>query len=142
MKSSLILFITLVQLYITNAQKANLVLKNGNIITLSGNGSRTSALAVKDGLILAAGNDRTMEKYIYTGTKVVDLKDATVVPGFNDVHQHPAPLYSWDKPYATLRLDTVGSMQSLMALLKRKAAITPKGNLIRGEGYNELKLGG
>ena len=74
MKSSLILFITLVQLYITNAQKANLVLKNGNIITLSGNGSRTSALAVKDGLILAAGNDRTMEKYISPAPRSLILK--------------------------------------------------------------------
>ncbi len=142
MKTCLILLITFVQSYVARAQKADLVLKNGTIITLSGSGSRASALAIKDGLVLATGNDLGMEKYISKSTRVVDLKGATVIPGFNNVHQHPSPLYNWDKPYATLRLDTVSSMQGLIALLKRKAAITPKGYLIRGEGYNELKLGG
>lgn len=72
----------------------------------------------------------------------VDLKGRTVTPGFNDVHQHPFPEYSWDKPYAALRLDTVTSMENLVALLKRKAAVTPHGMLITGTGYNEVKLGG
>jgi len=72
----------------------------------------------------------------------IDLAGKTVVPGFNDVHQHPFPVYDWSKPYAELRLDTVNSMQSLIGLIKRKAAITPKGMLIKGIGYNELKLKG
>lgn len=57
------------------------------------------------------------------------------------MHQHPAPVYAWDKPFASLRLDTVSSMRSLIQLLKQKAAVTPKGMLIKGVGYNELKLG-
>jgi len=72
----------------------------------------------------------------------VDLDGKTVVPGFNDVHMHPAPIYTFDKPWAVLKLDTVTSMKNLIALLKAKAAITPKGVLIRGVGYNETKLGG
>lgn len=65
-----------------------------------------------------------------------------MVPGFNDVHQHPAPIYLFKQPYAVLKLDTVSSMKSLIALLRRKADITPKGMLISGVGYNETKLGG
>jgi len=33
-------------------------------------------------------------------------------------------------------------MKNLIALLKKKAAITPKGMMIRGIGYNETRLGG
>lgn len=123
------------------AQKADLILTNGNIITMN-NGSRCEAIAVKDGNILDAGTDTDLKALIGPQTRIIDLNKKTVIPGFNDVHQHPFPVYGWEKLYATLRLDTVASMKSLIALLKRKAAVTPKGMLIRGVGYNELKLGG
>ena len=123
------------------AQQADLVLTNGNIITLRTGGDRVQAVAIAGGTILATGDNAAIKAYVGSNTKVVDLHGQTVVPGFNDVHQHPAPLYTWDKPYATLELDTVSSMANLIDLLKRKAAITPKGMLIRGVAYNEFKLG-
>ena len=124
-----------------HAQQADLVLTNGNVITLRTGGDRAQAVAIAGGTILAVGDNAAIKAYIGPNTKVVDLRGQTVVPGFNDVHQHPAPLYTWDKPYATLELDTVSSMANLIDLLKRKAAITPKGMLIRGVAYNEFKLG-
>ena len=123
------------------AQQADLVLTNGNIITLRTGGDRVQAVAIAGGTILATGDNAAIKAYVGANTKVIDLHGQTVVPGFNDVHQHPAPLYTWDKPYATLELDTVSSMANLIDLLKRKAAITPKGMLIRGVAYNEFKLG-
>ena len=125
-----------------NCQKADLVLWKGNVITIQIAGDRAQAIAVKGNRILAVGSNELVKKYIDAKTKVIDLQGNTVMPGFNDVHQHPAPVYAWDKPYATLRLDTVSSMKNLIALIKRKAAVTPKGMLIKGVGYNELKLGG
>src|SRR6201996_6181351 len=124
------------------AQDADLVLKNGNIITLKNKGDRAQALAIKDEKIISVGSNDDISKFIGANTKVIDLKGKTVVPGFNDVHQHPAPIYTFEKPYSVLKLDTVTSMKNLIVLLKRKAAITPKGVLIRGVGYNETKLGG
>src|ERR1700733_4702168 len=124
------------------AQDADLVLKNGNIITLKNKGDRAQALAIKDEKIISVGSNDAISKFIGTNTKVIDLKGKTVVPGFNDVHQHPAPVYTFEKPYSVLKLDTVTSMKNLIALLKKKAAITPQGVLIRGVGYNETKLGG
>jgi predicted amidohydrolase YtcJ len=123
------------------SQSADLVLINGRIITLKQPGDVTEAVAIKGGKIIAVGKTDSIKKFISLGTKTIDLHGNTVVPGFNDVHQHPAPVYSWDKPYASLRLDTVNSMASLIHLLKRKADITPKGMLIQGVGYNEVKLG-
>jgi predicted amidohydrolase YtcJ len=124
------------------AQQADLVLTNGNIITLQQKGNRAQAVAIKDGRIQAVGSNAEIKKHIGKQTKVIQLNGQTVTPGFNDVHQHPAPVYAFEEPYATLELDTVSSMKNLISLLKRKAAITPKRMLIRGVGYNETKLGG
>ena len=124
------------------AQQADLVLLNGNIITLKQKGDRAQAIAVTGQTIVSVGSNASVQKYIGKNTQVIDLKGRTVSPGFNDVHQHPEPLYTFDKPYAVVKLDTVTSMKGLIALLKRKAAMLPKGMLIRGERYNEAKLGG
>ena len=135
-------FFLFVCMYAGFCQKADLVLLNGKIITLKNTGDRVEAVAVMADKIFATGNNASMSQFIGSNTKVIDLDGRTVLPGFNDVHQHPAPVYTWDKPYASLRLDTVSSMHSLIELLKRKAAITPKGMLITGFAYNEVKLGG
>jgi len=124
------------------SQSADLVLLHGKVLTLKELGNRATAVAIRSGTIIAVGGDDSISNYIAAGTKIIDLHGRTVVPGFNDVHQHPQPVYTWDKPYAALRLDTVNSMASLISLLQRKAAITPKGMLITGIGYNEVKLGG
>lgn len=124
------------------AQQADLVLTGGNIITLKNKGDRAQAIAVKANNILAVGTNDAIKKYIGPKTRLIDLKGKTVIPGFNDPHQHPAPVYKFEDLYTTVMLDTVHSMKSLIALLKRKAAITPKGMLIRARGYNETVLGG
>ncbi|MEJ0102939.1 MAG: amidohydrolase [Bacteroidota bacterium] len=124
------------------SQQADLVLMNGKIITIKEAGDIAEAVAIKADKIIAVGKNELIKTFITDQTKVIDLQGKTVLPGFNDVHQHPAPVYAWDKPYATLRLDTVNSMGGLINLLKRKAAVTPKGMLITGVGYNEFKLGG
>ena len=142
MKRLTILLILLVTVTGLMAQQADLVLTGGNIITLKQKGDRAEAVAIKSGKIIAAGSNSEIKKYIGANTRVIKLNGKTVIPGFNDVHQHPAPVYAFAEPYATLELDTVSSMKNLIALLKRKAAITPKGMLIRGVGYNETKLGG
>jgi len=134
----LMALITLPGIGAARGQEADLVFTNANVITLKSHGDRATAVAIKGDKIIAVGD---VKEHIGAQTQVIDLHGQTLVPGFNDVHQHPAPLYSWDKPYASLELDTVTSMHSLIALLKRKAAITPKGMLIRGTAYNEVKLG-
>ena len=135
--AALILFIN-----VGKTPKASLVLLDGNIVTLKAKGARAQAIAISNGNIVAVGPDAVIRTFVGDSTKVIDLKGKTVLPGFNDVHMHPAAIYNFDKPYAVLKLDTVTSMRNLIALLKKKAAITPKGVLIRGVGYNETKLGG
>src|SRR6187402_3149628 len=102
------------------AQQADLVLTGGNIITLKQKGDRTQAIAIKDGKILATGTNADIQKYTGKATRVIQLKGKTVIPGFNDVHMHPAPVYPFEATYSVLKLDTVSSMKNLITLLKRK----------------------
>src|SRR5262250_2359163 len=127
MKSYLICVLLLFMCEAILSQSADLVLLNAKVITLRAAGDIAEAVAIKNDKIIAVGKTDSIRKFISSRTKTIDLKGGTVLPGFNDVHQHPHPVYAWDKPYASVRLDTVKSMSSLINLLKRKAAITPKG---------------
>ena len=82
----------------SNAQQADLVLTNGNIVTLRVKGDRAQAIAIKGDEIIAVGTNVDIAKLSGANTQVIDLKGKTVLPGFNDVHQHPAPLYTFEKP--------------------------------------------
>ncbi len=77
-------------------------------------------------------------------TKVIDATNRTVVPGFNDAHIHPQELHSVESRLGRVPCgpDHVTTLEDLIAALKRKAAITPKGQWILGERYQDTKLGG
>ncbi len=72
------------------------------------------------------------------------MQGKTVVPGFNDAHLHPSPVYPFESLNATIDLgpDKVKNVDELVALLKKKADLTPPGLPIRGFGYQDTKLGG
>jgi hypothetical protein len=76
-------------------------------------------------------------------TEVVEVSDATVVPGFVDAHCHPRPVYPFESQHTVVDLgpDKVKSIDELIALLRRKTAKTPKGRWIRGRGYQDSRLG-
>jgi predicted amidohydrolase YtcJ len=68
---------------------ADLVLRGGRIATMDPARSWASALAVREGRILAVGPDRFVGDHIGPGTRVIDLRGRTVTPGFQDAHVHP-----------------------------------------------------
>ena len=68
----------------------DLILLNGNIITMTVPRKREQALAVKDGKIFRVGTNRIMEDLKNPETKMINLKGKTVLPGFIDAHVHAA----------------------------------------------------
>ena len=68
---------------------ADLVLRGGRIATMDAARSWASALAVRDGRIVAVGTDREIAAFIGTSTRVIALRGRTVTPGFQDAHVHP-----------------------------------------------------
>ena len=69
---------------------AGLVLKNGFVYTVDGRRTIAEAVAVRDGKIILVGSDRDVDKYVGSGTAVIDLQGRMVLPGFIDSHCHAA----------------------------------------------------
>ncbi|AMN44349.1 amidohydrolase [Rhodoplanes sp. Z2-YC6860] len=70
------------------SRPADLVLKNGKIITIDGQSRVAQAVAVSGDRIIAVGSDASMAAHTAPGTIVRDLNGRTVIPGLNDGHAH------------------------------------------------------
>ena len=70
------------------AQSPDLILMNGKIFTADSTARYVEALAIKGDKILTVGSNQTIKKLADLNTKQIDLKGKTVVPGFNDAHDH------------------------------------------------------
>ena len=66
---------------------ADLLFSGGPVFTADTVRSRASAVAVKDGRVLAVGHD--LEGLVGPSTERVDLTGRLLVPGFQDAHVHP-----------------------------------------------------
>ena len=122
---------------------AELVLVNGNIITIAQKGHRAEAVAVTGGRLIAVGTNTAIRAYVGRQTKVIDLAGKTVVPGFNDAHLHPRPIFPFASLHAIINVgpDSVSTINELVALLQRKAQLTPADLPVQGIGYQDTKLG-
>jgi predicted amidohydrolase YtcJ len=68
------------------AGPADVVLTGGRVWT--GTGTEATAMAVRDGRIVAVGDDATIERLVGNATERVALDGRFVVPGFMDNHTH------------------------------------------------------
>lgn len=73
-------------------KSADLILKNGKILSVANDGRRIrgSAVAVTDGLITAVGDDMEIESISGERTKIIDCRGHTILPGLCDAHCHPS----------------------------------------------------
>ena len=84
----LLLISTLININVS-AQWPDVILTNGKIFTSDSNQLYVQALAIKGNKIIAVGSNASIEKTASAKTKRIDLEGKTVVPGFNDAHDHP-----------------------------------------------------
>jgi predicted amidohydrolase YtcJ len=71
-----------------SAQPADLVLRNGKIVTMNPAQPTAQAIAVRGDRITALGTDRAAQAWIGPSTKVIDLHGMTAIPGFIEGHGH------------------------------------------------------
>ncbi len=117
---------------------ADTVLLNGNVITVDTEFSIAQAIAVRNGRILAVGSNQQIRELVDKETKELDLGGKTVLPGIIDSHIH---LAAWSTTRPPLSLDLsypfVKSIRDVVDLVREKAAELPKGEWIRGYGWDE-----
>ncbi len=71
-----------------SAQVADTVLFNGKVLTVDQQFSTRSAVAVREGRIMAVGSDADVRKFAGPATRTIDLQGRTVIPGLIDSHMH------------------------------------------------------
>lgn len=122
---------------------ADLVVRGAVVHTVDAIRPRATAFAVTAGRFVAVGSDADIAPHIGPATRVLELRGKTIVPGFNDAHIHPRPLFPDDSRWAAVDASParVKTIDDLIAALRRKASVTPAGQLISGARYQETKLG-
>jgi len=122
------------------AQKADLIIINGKIATMTRPNDFRQALAIKDGIIKEVGTSaQILSSYRSNTTKVIDAKGKTVVPGLNDSHMHI--IREGLHFNSELRWDGVKTLKRAMEMLKEQAQRTPPGVWIKViGGWNEFQF--
>jgi predicted amidohydrolase YtcJ len=113
---------------------ADIVFKNGNVYTANDKAARAEAIAVQADRIVFVGTNAAAQKFVGANTRVVDLKGATVLPGFTDSHQH---LSGVGLREMTLNLEGTTSLEDFLAKVKARVDQTKPGDWITGRGWIE-----
>ncbi|MGQ4511674.1 amidohydrolase family protein [Streptomyces sp. DW26H14] len=69
-------------------RRIDLVVRGADVHTLDPERPRASALAARDGRLVALGTDWDIEGLVGPGTRVVDAGGRMIMPGLADVHAH------------------------------------------------------
>lgn len=111
---------------------ADLVVRNAKIHTGDPGRPGAEAIAIRDGVITAVGDDGDMASRVGPATKVVDALGRRMIPGLNDSHLHV--IRGGLNYVLELRWDGVRTLRQALAMLREQAARTPKGQWVRVVG--------
>ena len=116
----------------TTDQPADLVLRGGRVATMDAARSWASAIAVRDGRIVAVGPDPVVTPVMGPSTRVIELRGRTLTPGFQDAHVHPV-----HAGLSMLRCDLHADAQSgpQFDVIEAYARSHPDETWIRGGGW-------
>ncbi len=115
---------------------ADLIIKGGPIYTMDEKNSLVEAVAVNADTIVFAGKLSEAERYRSEKTETIDLKGATMTPGFIESHGHIMGL-----GYNEFYLDFMGikNYEELVAMVKEAVAKAQPGEWILGRGWHQEK---
>jgi predicted amidohydrolase YtcJ len=124
-----------------DVRDAELVVFNARVYTVDTRLPGAQAFAVKGGRFIAVGSDAQIKGLIGKNTRTFDARQMTVVPGFNDSHNH-APgntlLYEvlvgnpYDVEFVTI--------DSILDKLRAKAQKTPPDTWVEGYFFDDTKV--
>lgn len=110
------------------------VILGGKIYTQHPAQPWVSAIAVRDGKVVAIGDDTSIHGLTGPATTILRLHGQLVLPGLCDAHIH---LYHWMLAQAQIQLATCRSKQEMLARIAVAAQTTPPGTWLLGQGWNE-----
>lgn len=121
------------------ATRADAVYVNGRIYTGEGDTPWVSALAIRDGRLIAVGDDAAARAHAGPDTHIVDLAGRMVMPGIVDTHVHP--MDAGRKELLECGFPFSHTLEQVLARVAECAAATPKGEWVRGGQWAAELLG-
>src|SRR5262245_61044486 len=97
----------------------DLIVHHANIVTLDAKNQTFEAVAVRDGRIVAIGEDEDILKRRGPKTRVIDAGGKTVLPGLYDSHVHPLGAAASE---LKTPLPVLNSLKDVFAHLKKRVA--------------------
>jgi predicted amidohydrolase YtcJ len=115
--------------------KVDSLFVNGTIYTVDSAFSKTEAVAVKDGKIVATGTAAELQQQ-YEAKETVDLQGKFMYPGFIDAHAH---FYRYGLGLQTADLTGTASWEDILHRLSEfsKGLAPAKGGWIVGRGWDQ-----
>jgi predicted amidohydrolase YtcJ len=118
---------------------ADFIVYRAKIATLDKTQPAAEALAIKDGLFVAVGDESAVMEWKGPHTQVVDAQDHRLIPGLNDSHLHV--IRGGLNYNMELRWDGISSLKEALQRLKWQADITPPPQWVRVVGgWNEFQF--
>tara|TARA_R110002096_G_scaffold416576_2_gene619213 strand:- start:23485 stop:25203 length:1719 start_codon:yes stop_codon:yes gene_type:complete len=115
---------------------ADLVLTNGNVVTVEEGQPHAEAVAIVDDKITAVGTSAEIAAWIGEETEVIDLAGKTAIPGFIEGHGHYT---SYGDAFHRLELRYDTSFDSIVQKVARAAEGVTPGEWIVGRGWHQDK---
>lgn len=118
---------------------AHYIFHNGNVFTADNRNPWAEAVAVRGRYIMAVGRNHQIMSLQGPGTRIYDLQGKSLLPGFNDAHNHMLGYGLFLKQIDT-RYPQVRSIEDIKRKIKERAATLPPGEWILARGYDDSRL--
>jgi predicted amidohydrolase YtcJ len=109
----------------------DLVLLNGNVVTMANPNKREQAVAISGGRISRVGSNWAVLQEAPANATVIDLAGRTVLPGLVDSHMHCTMMGFW---LDSARLESARTVEEVCSRIHAKAKTTPPGEWVYGMG--------
>jgi predicted amidohydrolase YtcJ len=124
----------------TRRRLADVIFSGGAVITMEDPiVARHKDLALANGHILAIGDRGKLSDLERPETRIIDVKNKTLMPGLIDSHNHMVR-FGENLQLVEVSPSKVNSLEDLLAMLKDRAADTPTGKWVRAWGYDDTRL--
>jgi len=117
-------------------EPADVLFTHAKVYTMNATRPTASAVGVLKGKIIFVGSDTEAKKYIGDNTKVIDLKQNTMTPGFIESHGH---FMGMGYSEMDLNLMKTRSYDDLLEMVKEAVSRAKPGEWILGRGWHQSK---
>ena len=112
---------------------------NGTVVTMNPVHPQAEAVLVRGDRVVAVGQTADMNALAAPGARVVDLGGQTLLPGFNEAHNHML-MFGRALGQVDCRAPGCGTIAELQRRVAERAEETSGGGWVIGRGYDDQSL--